>query len=83
MLDYVQSRPKKRMAHDVRFTIPERSLGKSDVRFSVYEEGELLGTLQVSKGAVVWFPPGTSYGHKVRWHEFDAMMRKRQRFERR
>ncbi len=71
------------MAHDVRFSVPERSLGKSDVRFAVYRDGELLGTLEVSKGAVVWFPPGTTYGHKARWADFDMMMRKRRRFERR
>jgi hypothetical protein len=71
------------MAHDVVFTIPERSLGKSDVSFSVYDDGELLGTLEISKGAVVWFPPGTTYGHKLRWHELDAIMRRRRRFERR
>ena len=71
------------MTHNVSMTIPERTLGKSDARFSVYEDDELLGTLEVSKGAVVWFPPGTTYGHKVRWREFDMMMRQRQGFERR
>ncbi len=71
------------MTHDVSMTIPSRMLGKTDARFAVYEDGELLGTLEVSKGAIVWFPPGTTYGHKVRWRDFDAMMRQRQRFERR
>ena len=71
------------MTHDVSMIIPERTLGKSDAKFAVYEDGELLGTLEVSKGAIVWFPPGTSYGHKVLWSEFDAIMKQRQRFERR
>ena len=71
------------MSHDVSMAIPERTLGKSDARFTVYDDGELLGTLEVSKGAIVWFPPGTTYGHKVRWRDFDTMMRQRQRFERR
>ena len=40
------------MAHDVRFSIPERALGKADVEFIVKEDGAVLGTLAVSNGSI-------------------------------
>jgi hypothetical protein len=42
------------MAHDVMFKVPPRKLGKSDVIFVVKGDDGVLGTLKVSKGAVVW-----------------------------
>lgn len=61
--------------HDVGFTLPERWLGKADAEFKVYEDGKLLGTLAISNGSVVWWPTGTTYGHKMRWGRFDAIMK--------
>jgi hypothetical protein len=58
------------MAYDVEFTVPRRILGKSDVSFVVKDETGVLGTLKVSKGAVVWYPKKTNYGHKATWLEF-------------
>lgn len=70
--------------HDVSFSIPERSLGKADVEFVVKRDGAVLGTLAVSNGSVVWFPKGTTYGLKVGWMKFGAMMQDNAtRFERR
>ena len=53
------------MAHSVDFSIPARDLGRSDVEFNVNRGDGKLGTLKVSKGSVVWFPFGTSYGYKL------------------
>jgi adenylate cyclase class IV len=70
--------------HDVGFEMPQRALERSDVIFRVREDGELLGTLTVSKGSVVWFPKKSHYGHKVGWSKFDALMREHvTRFEKR
>ncbi len=63
------------MAHEVFFTIPERKLGKADIVYTVKRDGSMLGTLLVSKGAVVWVPTGRQYGHKVNWARFDRVMR--------
>jgi hypothetical protein len=63
------------MAHDVSFSIPNRSLGKSDVEFSVNKDGTKLGTLKVSNGSIVWFPTGTTYGHRMTWTKFDKLMK--------
>jgi hypothetical protein len=70
--------------HDVRFSIPERALGKADVEFIVKRDGSVLGTLAVSNGSIVWFPRGTSYGYKMGWRKFERAMKKSAtRFEKR
>jgi hypothetical protein len=62
------------MSHEVDFSIPSRDLGRSDVEFNVKKDGRKLGTLKVSKGSVVWFATDTSYGYKLTWSAFDALM---------
>lgn len=62
------------MAHQVRFTMPARELGKTDVVFEVWTDGDKFGTLKVSKGSLVWFPRDHSKGHKIGWKQFDAAM---------
>jgi len=69
--------------HEVRFSIPERELGKADIQFVVKKSGKVFGTLRISKGAIVWFPKDMSYGHKIAWAEFDAIMKTKVRKERR
>jgi hypothetical protein len=63
------------MAHQVRFSIPPRKLGRSDVVFQVWQDGVLLGTLKVSRGSLVWFPANTTKGYKLTWERFDALMK--------
>jgi phage pi2 protein 07 len=69
------------MAHDVKFSLPERTLGKSDVRFKISNDEGLMGTLCVSKGSLVWYPKGNTYGYKVSWKKFDEFMKEHQRLE--
>jgi hypothetical protein len=63
------------MAYDVRFEIPVRRLGKSDVTFLVKRGGGRLGTLEISKGAVVWYPRGAQRGYKANWVKFDKVIK--------
>lgn len=63
------------MAHDVRFTIPERKLGKSDIIFIVQRDEARLGKLLVSKGAVEWTPGHKRHTYQIDWARFDEMMR--------
>ena len=58
------------MAYEVNFKAPTRRLGKSDVNFVVKDESGVLGTLKVSKGAIVWYPKKTNYGYKADWERF-------------
>ena len=44
------------MAHDVKFSVPRRSLGKADVEFAVHKDGSKLGTLKISKGSCCLVP---------------------------
>ena len=62
------------MAHDVTFKIPPRNLGRADVVFRVRSDDELIGTLKISKGSLVWFPADTTKGYKVDWDRFDRLM---------
>jgi len=68
--------------HDVRFTLPERRLGNSDIEFTVYSDDERLGILKVSKGAVVWRSANKKLGHVLNWDAFDRIMRQEGRRER-
>jgi hypothetical protein len=62
------------MAHDVQFCIPPRQLGRSDVEFVVKKDDELLGTLKISNGSIVWFPKNAQIGHRMSWLKFDELM---------
>lgn len=69
--------------HDVRFSIPERELGKADIEFKIKKDGKVFGTMRVSKGSIVWFPKDKSYGHKTDWGTFDEFMQTQSRYEKR
>jgi hypothetical protein len=70
--------------HDVHFGVPERPLGRADVVFKVYRDGGMWGTLEISKGSVVWFRANRQYGHKMGWKRFADMMEEHAtRFEKR
>lgn len=60
--------------HEVKFTVPERPLGKADVEFAITRDGESLGRLKVSNGTIVWVPKNKSYGYKLGWVKFDELM---------
>ena len=61
-------------AHEVDITLPKRELGRADAIFDVKADGVTLGALHVSRGAVVWFPSGTTYGYKISWEKFNELM---------
>ena len=61
--------------HDVRFNIPERKLGNSDIEFTVYSDDARLGVLKISKGALVWRSANKKRGHIVAWDAFDRLAR--------
>ena len=60
--------------HTVTLEVPKRQISRADVKFQVKADEKLLGTLTVSKGAVVWFPHKTKYGYKMGWKKFDEIM---------
>jgi len=63
------------MAYKVSYNLPDVNLSKTDVEFRVWADGEMLGRLLVSKGAVVWRPRNKSKkAHKLRWRDFANLM---------
>ena len=71
------------MKHEVTFDVPRRDLGKTDIHFWVKSDGDILGNLEVSKGALVWYPKGAQIGHKIGWNQFAQVMSDYPRNERR
>ena len=61
--------------HNVKFTLPERELGKVDARFSIYEDGKKLGEITISKGGLEYFPSSTAKPVIMNWSRFDRVMR--------
>lgn len=65
--------------HELRFQVPWRPIGKEDVVFAVEADGEKLGELKVSKGAVVWKPRHGKRAYRADWTRFDRLMREAQK----
>ena len=61
--------------HRVTFTLPERTLGNSDIEFTVQSDDARLGILKVSKGALLWRPANKKRGYVVGWDAFDRLAR--------
>jgi len=59
----------------VRFRVPERKLGNSDIEFVVQSDDVRLGLLKVSKGALVWCPANKKRCYELGWASFDRLMR--------
>jgi hypothetical protein len=66
---------KRKMAHQVAFSVPERQLGKRDIVFRVSKDDALFGTLRVSKGGVDWFPLKKQLGYGFDWSRIDRLFR--------
>lgn len=61
--------------HVVDFFVPDRPLERADIVFKVRSDDELLGTLAVSKGGVVWWPNNTTYGYKMNWEKLNTFFK--------
>jgi len=61
--------------HKVDFELPKRELGNSNIEFKVRRDGAHLGTLRVSKGAVVWTPANHEFSYKLDWAKFSDLMK--------
>jgi hypothetical protein len=57
--------------HTVKFTLPERELGKADVTFKVRKDEQKFGELKISNGSAVWFPKKAKQGYRVGWSELE------------
>jgi hypothetical protein len=57
--------------HDVQIReVPSLKIGNSDIVFDVRLGEDLLGSLCVSRGHVVWRPANNTYGYWMNWTDF-------------
>ena len=61
------------MAHTATFTLPERSLGNSDIEVRIRRDGVMFGTLKISKGALEWLPASGKYRRSLSWTRLDQL----------
>jgi hypothetical protein len=57
--------------HTVKFTLPERELGKADITFEVRKDKEKFGELKISNGSAVWFPRNGKQGYRIGWSKLE------------
>jgi len=62
--------------HNVNFTLPERTLGSSNIEFTIKRDNEAFGRLKVSNGTIVWVSKNKTYGFKL-----DQLMEKEAEYE--
>lgn len=63
------------MTHDVKVEkSPVLELKSKDMVIAVQKDGELLGRLYISKGAIEWRSANNWYYRKMRWTKFAEMM---------
>jgi hypothetical protein len=53
--------------------IPSLKLGNSDMVFDIELGNEMLGSLRVSRGHIVWRPVYNIYGYWLKWSDFDRV----------
>lgn len=57
------------MSYEATIRVPDRPVGNKDIVFKVRKDGEVLGRLKVSKGALVWLPGSKSKGYRLSWDQ--------------
>lgn len=62
--------------HNVYVNLPWRELGKSDALFEIFRDGEKLGKITISKGALEWYPSNAKQPYRMSWSSFDKMIKK-------
>jgi hypothetical protein len=61
--------------HEIEMSLPAQTVNNTDVEVSVWSNGNKLGRLRISKGAIDWMPSHNSKTHyKMSWERFDAVM---------
>lgn len=53
--------------------IPRLIIGKSDIIFDIKKNGEMLGSLRISKGHLVWRPANNQFGYWLNWSNFSSV----------
>ena len=60
--------------HVVRVSQPTREVVNADYSFEIFGDGEKLGTLNISKGTIDWWPRKAQSWVELRWEEFAELL---------
>jgi hypothetical protein len=61
--------------HEIDLEVPQLvTVVNKDVTLVVWEDGELLGRLHISKGSIDWRPANAKYVRSMGWSKFDQVM---------
>ncbi len=64
------------MAHSVGLKIDhELPVGNVDIKIVVEQDGNRLGVVKVSRGAIDWKPGKAKHTYSLTWSQFDDLMR--------
>lgn len=62
------------LAHDVKFSIRDRDLGKIDLELCVKNDGRKLGELHISKGGIDWYPKSAQQPISLKWADLARLI---------
>lgn len=63
--------------HDIKFSIPEKDLGKVDISFSIKEDEKVLGKLDISKGGIDWYAKNAKTPKRISWSKLAELLNER------
>lgn len=61
--------------HYLKLHLPGVELGNSDAEFIIYQDNEKLGKIKISKGGLDYYMFKKKKPIKIRWTQFDQMIR--------
>ncbi len=61
--------------HKIFLSLPEHEVGNVNVDFSIFQDGEKLGRITVSKGGMDYYPSKKKIPIKITWSKFDALLK--------
>lgn len=61
--------------HKVFVNLPSREIGKVDVLFDIIQNDQKLGQINISKGGLDYYPSNSKKPIKIKWKQFDKMIR--------
>ncbi|MBI2704809.1 MAG: hypothetical protein HYX32_05915 [Actinobacteria bacterium] len=62
--------------HDIELELPATTIVRNaDAIIKVHGDGELIGTLEISRGSIDWRPRRGKKVRRLTWERFDRLMR--------
>jgi len=61
--------------HNIYLALPEHEVGNVDVDFKIFQDGEKLGRITVSKGGMDYYPNRKKSPIKITWSQFDSLLK--------